>query len=115
MRGTPHLHQNAAVAQVASMGGVERKLQARESAFNGDEALQREEVAFGEVAHAPPKATLKQRHWDSAQAQDARSSRHAQLMQRQMRKAQAHGTPGSADEDAAADTRAQVRLLPCLV
>jgi hypothetical protein len=47
----------------------------------GDEhsASEAEEIAFGEVAHAPPKATLKRRHWDEAQAMKAHRGRHKQM------------------------------------
>lgn len=51
--------------------------------------LQHEHVAFGEVAHAPPKATLKRRHWDEAQAAAAHQARHKAVLLKHLRKAEA--------------------------
>ena len=44
-------------------------------------------VAFGEVAQAPPKVTLKRRHWDDEQVMAAHKRRHQAVLQRQMQDA----------------------------
>ena len=49
--------------QVATLGGSDRSTD-RPDMFAD---VQQDVVAFGEVAHAPPKATLKRRHWDDEQ------------------------------------------------
>ena len=57
---------------------------------SGD-GLRLESVAFGEVAHAPPKATLKRRHWDEAQAAEAHQARHKEVLLKHLRKAEQRG------------------------
>jgi hypothetical protein len=52
-------------------------------------------VEFGEVAHAPPKATLKRRHWDEEQAAAAHRARHKEMFLKHTRSA------GMADLDVA--------------
>ena len=49
--------------QVATLGGSDRSTDGPDMFAD----VQQDVVAFGEVAHAPPKATLKRRHWDDEQ------------------------------------------------
>lgn len=92
------------------MGGAQADAQ------GPDGALPQEDVTFGDVAHAPPKATVKQRHWGEGGKQRVQSSRHAQVMLRQLREATRAGSDVSSDDEGSnADRRAQVRplLLAC--
>lgn len=85
------------------MGGTEADKHA------ADDALPPDDVSFGEVAHAPPKATVKQRLWDGQSSSKVQSSRHAQLMLRQLREAQQTGA-GHLNDDGSQpndDTTAQ--------
>ena len=68
-------------------------------------------VAFGEVAHAPPKVTLKRRHWDEEQVQAAHKRQQQNVLKRQMHEAAARVQKRSAA--ASAVSPLQVRLLNC--
>jgi hypothetical protein len=55
---------------------------------NGDEDVESkgaDVIEFGEVAHAPPKATLKRRHWDEEQAAAAHRARHKEMFLKHIR------------------------------
>lgn len=69
-------------SQVARMGGAKQN-------DDQDSDFERDEVAFGEVAAAPPKANLKRRHWDAEQTAASNQNRHKEIMLKHLQAAEA--------------------------
>ena len=106
-----HLASSAFRSAAHRCQGRRTSVQVAQAAVPGDDeqtegGLQREHVAFGEVAHAPPKATLKRRHWDEAQAAAAHQARHKEVLLKHLRKAEAR----QADPEASLHASLQVRF-----
>lgn len=77
-------------------------------------SMPQDEIEFGEVTHAPPKVTLKRRHWDEAQVQEAHKKRHQAVLLKQMKAAEEQlrrGGQGAGGGEVSAAEQQQVQNL----